>query len=835
MPVRTCRADGKPGYRWGNSGKCYTYTSGDDGARREAKRKAIIQGIAAGERPASHGVKLSAELELAAIAAEEQHLAVLAAFYEQTLRSLGSLAANQFALTAAADWQPPAEGAALSAFQLAALAESLNTKASPMWRKILLDVAAGPLGRIGIAWDVKHPLVAGQLDKAAQRTGRRLGEAVQPVIREALAQAYEAGLPVPETAKLITAAVNEAAPWQAEMLARTDLNSLANGASKSAARLTGMNFKTWVATLDEKTRPEHADAHGQTVPIDDVFDVGGEDADYPGDPNLSDAMAANCRCTLAYGETLAEAEALLADGGTPMAKMRQQQRGGRNARVAAARRTNTKTAQGNGSATDVFDELTTFATPVTLDMWDRLDKTGPVDLAVTAAARPVAFSGTAAIEGKISDDNSIAPRILLPNALAWPEMPVPFMAQTVTAEGHDGAEVSGRVDEFARRRATGKMQNIEFSGELTTPFGINEIAPMIEDKTLRYVSVDLGASDWKLVNRTTLAVIPETEFDIAQATDGAYALGLTAGKIKAVTLVPTQAIEGALVALVASADTYGVGIGALDDGTVRVVAPLEELNVAGEGLTAAAAPVAPPAEWFETPEPPGRMPLTISEDGRVYGHLATWDSCHVGFLPRCVPPPKSDSNYAYFHVCELDTSNGSPVTVGKLMFSPSDGGHADRTLTAAKASAYYDRTGLAAAFLRVSDGEHGIWAAGSLSPDLSDAQRQEMRRQLRLHPPSGDWRPINGQYELICALAVAVPGFPTPRATVTITAAGEELELEDAIIASSGVFTPDPEAVAALEELGLVDEELQAEQAMGELVARANWRGKLAEILRGDR
>lgn len=315
MPVKSCRSNGLPGYRWGDSGRCYTYAPGDDRARREAKRKATVQGIAAGEKPATKGVKLSADLELAAEQAEAQYLPLLTAAYEEAIRACADTASEQFALTAAADWQPPAEGAALTALQLAALAEALKQRLNPSWRAILLEVAGGPVGRIGIAWDVTHPLVAGQLEKAAQRTGQRLGEAVQPVLRKTIADAYEQGLAVRDTAVLIRAEIADAAPWQAEMLARTDLNSLANGASKAAATLTGMQFKTWLATLDEKTRPEHADADGQTVPIDDPFDVGGEDADYPGDPALSDAMAANCRCSLAYGETLDEAEALLADGG----------------------------------------------------------------------------------------------------------------------------------------------------------------------------------------------------------------------------------------------------------------------------------------------------------------------------------------------------------------------------------------------------------------------------------------------------------------------------------------------------------------------------------------
>lgn len=47
MPVESCSLNGKPGFRWGNQGKCYTYTPGDESSMKEAKGKANKQGIAA--------------------------------------------------------------------------------------------------------------------------------------------------------------------------------------------------------------------------------------------------------------------------------------------------------------------------------------------------------------------------------------------------------------------------------------------------------------------------------------------------------------------------------------------------------------------------------------------------------------------------------------------------------------------------------------------------------------------------------------------------------------------------------------------------------------------
>ena len=49
MPVQPCQSDGLPGFRWGEAGKCFTYEPGDEAGRNEARRRAILQGIAIGE------------------------------------------------------------------------------------------------------------------------------------------------------------------------------------------------------------------------------------------------------------------------------------------------------------------------------------------------------------------------------------------------------------------------------------------------------------------------------------------------------------------------------------------------------------------------------------------------------------------------------------------------------------------------------------------------------------------------------------------------------------------------------------------------------------------
>jgi hypothetical protein len=46
MPVQRCVKNNKPGFRWGESGKCYTYTPGDKASRERARKKAAEQGQA---------------------------------------------------------------------------------------------------------------------------------------------------------------------------------------------------------------------------------------------------------------------------------------------------------------------------------------------------------------------------------------------------------------------------------------------------------------------------------------------------------------------------------------------------------------------------------------------------------------------------------------------------------------------------------------------------------------------------------------------------------------------------------------------------------------------
>lgn len=175
-------------------------------------------------------------------------------------------------------------------------------------------------------------------------------------------------------------------------------------------------------------------------------------------------------------------------------------------------------------------------------------------------------------------------------------------------------------------------------------------------------------------------------------------------------------------------------------------------------MTAGVYPVLPPSKWFDNPSLPRLTPLTIDDDGRVFGHIAAWHTSHIG-MAGGVKPPRSKSNYAYYRTGVVKCDDGKFVDVGQITLT---GGHAPLNAGVSRAVAHYDDTASAIMDVAAGEDKHGIWVAGALRPDVTDSQL----RSIRASSVSGDWRPINGKLELVAVCAVNAPGFPIPRARV---------------------------------------------------------------------
>lgn len=202
-----------------------------------------------------------------------------------------------------------------------------------------------------------------------------------------------------------------------------------------------------------------------------------------------------------------------------------------------------------------------------------------------------------------------------------------------------------------------------------------------------------------------------------------------------------------------------------------------------DSATASAGPLTPPASWFDNPGLTGPTPLTVTADGRVYGHLAAWGVCHAGISNKCVMAPRSTTGYKYFRNGQVLTADGSMVRVGRLTVGT---GHADPYLGYIPAADHYDNTGTAVAVVASGEDRYGIWVAGATVPGVSNEKIAELRRS----PLSGDWRRSpEGGLELVAALAVNTPGFPivkfgADQVQASLLAAG--------MVLPEGMSAPDP-------------------------------------------
>ena len=387
-------------------------------------------------------------------------------------------------------------------------------------------------------------------------------------------------------------------------------------------------------------------------------------------------------------------------------------------------------------------------------------------------------------------------RMFAPLALSTRDLPLPLMWQVQTQEGHDASVIVGRIDSIERAQ----------DGSLINARGVFDVGPygreaerLVRHKFLRGVSVDLDNFEAE-----ARPAMPEKDED-ESAEMGVVKIRpdemtITNGRMMGATLVAKPAFQEVSIELdegepqeeIEMAD--GTYVGTPDS-------PEETEAMVAAALTAAGIPLHPPVEWFDDPQLKGPTPLTIQDDGRVFGHIATWDVEHIG-LPFSTRPPKSRSNYAYFHTGVLRTQEGVDVPVGQITLA---GGHADLNADAAMAVKHYDDTASAMCDVHAGEDRWGIYVAGALRPNVSGDQV----RAFRAAAPSGDWRPINGRLEMVAVCQVNVPGFPTVRARV---ASGHVMSLVAAGTATLNRLRSKAEVNSTLDQLLERIETLEAPQ-----------------------
>lgn len=334
---------------------------------------------------------------------------------------------------------------------------------------------------------------------------------------------------------------------------------------------------------------------------------------------------------------------------------------------------------------------------------------------------------------------------------------MPLLWQRVSAEGHNGSVTVGRIDSIERLESGG-LGNAE--GVFDTHEDAIEAARQVKEKFLTGVSGD----------------VDQFEAELIADEDGAESITIHHGRLVAATLVAKPAFQEATIEFVG------------EEGEEPVI-------------LASAGPLHPDRSWFNNPEFSAPTRLTVTDEGRVFGHIATWDTKHMA-NPQ-ITPPKSRSNYKYFNSKPLRTADGTDLMVGQLTLA---GGHADLRLDHRRAAAHYDNTESAVADVVAGEDEFGIWVAGAMRPTVSEAQI----RAFRASDPSGDWRMTDDGLELVAVCQVNVPGFPVAR---TMVAAGQPMAL---VAAGADLYRPEnPENLATMvaslnERLRVIEQEREA-------------------------
>lgn len=349
-------------------------------------------------------------------------------------------------------------------------------------------------------------------------------------------------------------------------------------------------------------------------------------------------------------------------------------------------------------------------------------------------------------------------------ALTWADLPLPLRWNKEDSHGgqpHTVAVNVGRIDKVWREDSGLIM------GEGVLDLGTDDgttVHGKIKGKYLRGVSVDVDSikdADMELVWPDQPDGPGDDSDEFAKLFAAPEKTIFHAGRIRAATLVDIPAFAEAYIALLDEAGAVVAGgepIGALR-------ASLAPRHVSTAVKTRSRAPQA----WYTNPDLSVPTPITVTEDGRVYGHAALWGTCHVGQPGMCVTPPREDS-HPYFMTGDAWTDDGASVSVGQITVGT---GHASLNMDHRQASEHYDNTGSAVADVAVGNDSHGIWVAGAVRPGVAEGLVHALRAAGQV---SGDWRRIGGALRLVGLLAVNVPGFPVPKLR-THYAGGSQLAL----------------------------------------------------------
>lgn len=379
----------------------------------------------------------------------------------------------------------------------------------------------------------------------------------------------------------------------------------------------------------------------------------------------------------------------------------------------------------------------------------------PDEQSMDYAGDTAAWEGVLAVEGIVTGDG----REFAPDSLTWADLPVPLRWNIEDSHGGEARTKAVNV---------GRIDKVWRDGEKIMGAGVLDLSDdngrrafdKIKGQFLRGVSIDADS----IAEADVEFVWPEDANAGAEGGDEDDLFEMLfaqpekviyhGGRIRAATLVDIPAFAEAYIALL---DEAGAVVAGGQPVGAEAIKAAEPVPVRPRAVTASVTELwRPPAEWFTDPKLSLPTPITITDEGRIYGHAAQWGTCHIGQEGTCIQPPREDA-HPYYRTGEVVCEGGERMAVGQITVGT---GHAPLNMGASPAAEHYDNTGTAVADVAVGNDQHGIWIAGSVRPGVDPLKVYELQAAGQV---SGDWRRIGGQLRLVGLLAVNVPGFPVPK------------------------------------------------------------------------
>ena len=126
----------------------------------------------------------------------------------------------------------------------------------------------------------------------SQKTAERIDKDIQKILTKSETE----GTNSRGVAKHITQKFKDLKTWEAERIARTEINAANNLVSHNRLLESGLvDYKQWLTAEDGRVRTSHKHMNGEIARIGEPFSNG---LQYPGDHNGPLAEFINCRCTI---------------------------------------------------------------------------------------------------------------------------------------------------------------------------------------------------------------------------------------------------------------------------------------------------------------------------------------------------------------------------------------------------------------------------------------------------------------------------------------------------------------------------------------------------------